>query len=87
MEGINVAPAGTYEPGTGHHHLLIDTHLPAEDLPIPADENHIHFGKGQAETVIELSPGPHTLQLLVGDGNHVPHQQPVASEAITITVE
>ena len=87
LEGLNVAPAGTYGPETGHHHLLIDTQLPAVDLPIPADENHIHFGKGQTKTVIELTPGPHTLQLLVGDGNHVPHQQPIASETITITVE
>lgn len=87
LEGLVVAPAGTYEPKTGHHHLLIDTQLPPVDLPIPADENHVHFGKGQTETLIELSPGSHTLQLLVGDGNHVPHQQPVASETIAITVE
>ena len=87
LEGLNVAPAGTYEPKTGHHHLLIDTQLPVADLPIPSDENHIHFGMGQTETTVELSSGPHTLQLLVGDGSHVPHQQPIASEAITITVE
>jgi hypothetical protein len=87
LEGLNVAPAGTYEPETGHHHLLIDTQLPVVNLPVPADENHIHFGKGQTETMVELSPGSHTLQLLVGDGNHVPHQPPVTSEAITITVE
>ena len=87
LEGLGVAPAGTYEPGTGHHHLLIDTQSPALNLPIPADENHVHFGKGQTETMVELSPGPHTLQLLVGDGNHVPHQPPINSEVISITVE
>lgn len=87
LEGLDIAPAGTYEPETGHHHLLIDTQLPAVDLPIPADENHIHFGKGQTETGVELSSGPHTLQLLVGDGNHVPHQPLITSEKITITVE
>lgn len=87
LEGLEVAPVGTYEPGTGHHHLLVDTQPPMMDMPVPADANHIHFGKGQTETTVELSPGPHTLQLLVGDGNHVPHQPPIMSEAISITVE
>ena len=86
IEGFDVAPAGTYEPGTGHHHLLIDTGLPALDQPIPADANHVHFGKGQTETTVELAPGEHTLQLLLGDGNHVPHQPPLMSDIITITV-
>ena len=57
------------------------------DLPIPADDNHIHFGKGQTETSVELEPGQHTLQLLLGDGNHVPHNPPLISPQITITVE
>lgn len=86
IEGFSVAPAGTYDPNTGHHHLLIDTGLPPLDQPIPADAQHVHFGKGQTETTLELAPGSHTLQLLLGDGNHVPHQPPLASDIITITV-
>ena len=86
IDGYDVAPAGTYEPNTGHHHLLIDTGLPALDQPIPADDNHVHFGKGQTSTTLELAPGEHTLQLLLGDGNHVPHGEPLVSEVITITV-
>jgi len=86
IEGYAVAPAGSYEANTGHHHLLIDTDLPSLDLPVPADANHVHFGKGQTETTVELAPGEHTLQLLLGDGNHVPHQPPLASDIITITV-
>jgi hypothetical protein len=86
IEGYAVAPAGSYEANTGHHHLLIDTGLPSLDQPVPADANHVHFGKGQTETTLELAPGEHTLQLLLGDGNHVPHQPPLASAIITITV-
>ena len=86
IEGYAVAPAGSHEANTGHHHLLIDTGLPSLDLPVPADANHVHFGKGQTETTVELAPGEHTLQLLLGDGNHVPHQPPLASDIITITV-
>ena len=86
IEGFSIAPAGTYDPDTGHHHLLIDTGLPPLDQPIPADAQHVHFGKGQTETTLELQPGQHTLQLLLGDGNHVPHQPPLTSDIITITV-
>lgn len=86
IEGYAVAPAGTYEANTGHHHLLIDTGIPPLDQPIPADERHVHFGKGQTETTLELGPGQHTLQLLLGDGNHVPHQPPLTSDIITVTV-
>lgn len=86
IEGFGVAPAGTYEEGTGHHHLLVDTDLPQLDAPIPADDNHLHFGKGQTETVLELEPGDHTLQLLLGDGNHVPHSTALISDPIVITV-
>jgi len=86
IEGFSVAPAGTYDPATGHHHLLIDTDLPPLDMPIPADENHVHFGAGQTETTVELTPGEHTLQLVLGDGNHVPHDPPLVSDVITITV-
>ena len=87
IAGMTLAPAGTNDPNTGHHHLLIDTGMPALDQPIPMDASHIHFGKAQTEAQVELAPGPHTLQLLLGDGNHVPHDPPVASEQITITVE
>jgi len=84
--GFGVAPAGTFVPNTGHHHLLIDTDLPPLDQPIPNDKHHLHFGGGQTETVIELTPGKHTLQLLMADGNHVPHEPPLYSKKITIYV-
>jgi len=83
---FGVAPAGTYKPNTGHHHLLIDTALPPLDQPIPNDKNHLHFGLGQTETVIDLPPGTHTLQILMGDGDHVPHDPPLMSKKITIHV-
>jgi hypothetical protein len=72
---------------TGHHHLLVDAPLPPLDQPIPKDANHIHFGAGQTETTLPLAPGKHTLQLLLGNFAHVPHQPPVMSKPITITVE
>ena len=90
LRGIGVAPAGVEKPKTGHHHLLIDTPLPTGDAlrePIPNDENHRHFGGGQTETTVELTPGKHTLQLLLADHNHIPHDPPVASDQITIWVE
>lgn len=87
LKGMGVAPAGTEKENTGHHHLIIDAPLPALDDPIPADDNHKHFGGGQTETTIELPPGEHTLQLLLADQNHVPHDPPVTSDRITITVE
>jgi hypothetical protein len=87
LKGMGVAPAGTEMEKTGHHHLIIDAPLPAMDDPIPADDNHKHFGGGQTETTIELPPGEHTLQLLLGDLNHVPHEPPVVSDRITITVK
>jgi Domain of unknown function (DUF4399) len=88
LKGMGVAPAGVDNPKTGHHHLLIDlAKLPAMDSPLPADANHKHFGGGQTETSIELAPGTHTLQLLVGDMNHIPHDPPIVSEKITITVK
>ena len=85
--GMGVAPAGIQLPDTGHHHLLVDADLPALDKPIPADANHIHFGKGQTETTLTLAPGQHTLQLVLGDHLHVPHQPAVVSQKITITVK
>jgi hypothetical protein len=89
LSGMGVAPAGVEKPNTGHHHLLIDATLTPEQMkePIPADDNHKHFGGGQTETRIALPPGQHTLQLLMGNWTHVPHNPPVMSEKITITVE
>jgi len=87
LEGMGVAPAGVEKKHTGHHHLLINTGLPDLDAPIPSDDNYRHFGGGQTQAIIELPPGKHTLQLLMGDHNHIPHDPPVASEVITITVQ
>jgi len=87
LSGMGVAPAGVDSEHTGHHHLIIDAPLPNLDQPIPADDNYKHFGKGQTETTIELAPGKHTLQLLLGNFLHIPHESAVASEVIEITVE
>ena len=87
LKGMGVAPAGTQKEATGHHHLLIDADPPPLDQPVPTDEHHKHFGAGQTETAIELTPGRHTLQLLLGDFAHIPHDPPVVSQKITITVE
>jgi hypothetical protein len=88
LRGMGVAPAGVSTPNTGHHHLLIDVEaLPPDNLPIPNDANHRHFGLGQTETELTLPPGQHTLQLVLGDALHIPHQPPVRSEKITITVQ
>jgi len=86
LSGMGVAPAGVEKAGTGHHHLIIDAPLPPMDENIVNDENHLHFGGGQTETTITLAPGKHTLQLLLGDQNHLPHTPPVFSKVITITV-
>lgn len=94
LSGMGVAPAGTEKEATGHHHLFVNRpplgegEFGAEELElgIPADENHVHFGGGQTQTTIELPPGQHTLQLVLGDHGHVPHDPPVTSEVITITV-
>ena len=88
LKGMGVAPAGVDRAKTGHHHLLIDlADLPALDKPLPADAHHKHFGGGQTEVSVELSPGKHTLQLIMGDKNHIPHDPPVISEKITIVVK
>ena len=87
IDGMTVAAAGVNEAHCGHHHLLVDTGLPDLGLPIPADANHIHFGDGSTSTELDLEPGEHTLQLLLGDYLHIPHSPPVASELITITIE
>jgi hypothetical protein len=82
-----VAPKGVAFANTGHHHLLIDSELPPAGQPIPSDRNHLHYGAGETETTIELAPGKHTLQLLMGDENHVPHTPPVMSKKITVIVK
>jgi hypothetical protein len=84
LRNMGVAPAGTDKAATGHHHLLIDQELPALDQPMGGDI--MHFGGGQTETEVTLEPGEHDLRLIVGDKNHVPHDPPVYSEQITVTV-
>jgi hypothetical protein len=86
LSGCGVAPAGIDKPNTGHHHLLIDTDLPPMDREIPNDKNHVHFGGGLTEARIELPPGRHTLQLLLADADHVPHNPPLMSTKITVIV-
>lgn len=94
LSGMGVAPAGTERDNTGHHHLLTNRvawgegpdDADMDESGLYADENHTHFGGGQTETVLDLPPGEHTLQLVLGDLNHVPHNPPVVSEQITITV-
>jgi len=87
LRGMGVAPAGVEKENTGHHHLLIDVeNLPDLDKPIPADDRHKHFGKGQTETLIELSSGTHTLQLLFANFAHIPHEPAMTSQTITIHV-
>ncbi len=87
VEGMDVVKAGNAQPDSGHHHLLIDTGLPPLGLPIPADANYVHFGDGSRSTEITLPPGTHTLSLLLGDHRHIPHEPPVASAPITVTIE
>jgi hypothetical protein len=88
LKGMGVAPAGIKFDNTGHHHLLIDSDPPADlSQPLPATEKSVHFGKGQTETTVTLPPGKHTLQLVLGDSLHVPHEPAVISKKITITVE
>jgi hypothetical protein len=87
IAGMSVTKAGDDQPDSGHHHLLIDTDLPDPGLPIPADSNHVHFGDGSTSTRISLEPGTHSLRMLLGDHRHIPHDPPVISEPITITVE
>ena len=86
LKEMGVAPAGIEKPLTGHHHLLIDVDEPVTGQPIPSDYNHIHLGNGQTEVVVTLPKGPHTLQLLLGDHAHVPHDPPVLSRKIKIYV-
>jgi len=87
LKGMGIAPAGVKIENTGHHHLLIDADAPTDlSQPLPASDKVVHFGKGQTETTVKLTPGKHTLQFLLGDSTHVPHNPPVISKKITITV-
>ena len=84
---IGIAPAGVQKVNTGHYHVIVDADPPPMDEPIPNNKNYLHFGGGQTETTLDLPPGRHTLQLLLGDANHVPFNPPVMSKKITITVK
>jgi hypothetical protein len=87
LKGMGIAPAGVKFDDTGHHHLLVDADVPDDlSLPLPATQKILHFGKGQTETTLNLPPGTHTLQLVLADRNHVPHDPAVISPKITITV-
>ena len=88
LTGMGVAPAGVEKPNTGHHHLIIDAQLSADELkaPIVSDAKHVHYGGGQTEAMVTLPPGQHSLQLVLGDWSHVPHVPPVMSTPITVTV-
>ncbi len=90
LTGMGVAPFGLVGPGTqntGHHHLIVDAPTPALDVPIPADMTHVHYGRGQTEATVALTPGQHTLQLVLADAAHIPHDPAVMSDRITITVD
>jgi hypothetical protein len=86
LVNMGVAPAGIEKANTGHHHVLFDTKLPPLDEPIPNDFNHLHFGAGQTEAVVNLPLGTHTIQLVLGDENHVPHNPPIMSKPIKVLV-
>jgi hypothetical protein len=86
LKGMGVAPAGSDRANSGHHHLIIDAPTPAPNVEIPNDFQHLHFGAGQTETELTLTPGEHTLQLVFGDKNHIPHSPPVMSERIKVKV-
>jgi Domain of unknown function (DUF4399) len=88
LSGMGVAPAGVEKPNTGHHHLLIDSALSADELkqPIAMDDTHRHFGAGQTEALITLPPGRHKLQLVLGDWSHIPHAPPLLSDVVTVMV-
>ena len=95
LQNMGVAPATAFQdaatlkqfPNTGHHHIIIDAPLPAMDMPVPANANYVHFGTGATEATLNLAPGEHTLQLILGDALHIPHDPAVISEQITIIVE
>ena len=87
LRNMGVTHAGDTYPNSGHHHLLVDVNEPLNpNEPIPQDKSHLHFGAGQTEARIELPPGKHTLQLVLGDAEHYPHNPPVVSQKITVTI-
>lgn len=87
LHGMGVAPAGVNQPNTGHHHLLINSPEVDLGMPLPTTDQVRHFGGGQTEAMVTLEPGSYTLQLVLGDYAHIPHDPPVVSETITVTVE
>ena len=87
LAGMGIAPAGSTNPGTGHHHLIVDGASAMAGIPIPMDMSHMHFGRGQTEVSVQLPPGNHVLELALADGGHVLHMPPVVSDKITITVD
>ena len=88
LHGMGVAPAGIQAENTGHHHLLIDVEdMPDMSKPLPATDHIVHFGGGQTETTISLEPGEHTLQLVLGNFAHIPHDTAVVSKTITVYVK
>ena len=87
ISGMGLVKAGDNQPGSGHHHLIIDAGPPDLSMPIPADEHYVHYGDASTSTELTLEPGTHTLQLLLGDFLHIPHDPPVLSTTITIVVE
>jgi len=87
--GVTISPAGDMTPNSGHYHLLVDTALTPEQMkaPIPKDDQHIHYGKGQTEATLTLPKGQHTLQLVLGDGAHRLHQPAILTQPVTVIVE
>ena len=86
LSGMGIAPAGTDRSNTGHHHLLINVDDIDLSKPIPSSSNHIHFGGGQTESLVDLMPGNYSMQLVLGDMTHTPHNPPIISQRINITV-
>ena len=87
VDNIEIVPSGQDTPLSGHHHIIINADLPNMDLPIPANENYVHFGDGSSKTTLNLEKGEHTLQLILGDYLHIPHEPPIYSDKITIFVK
>ena len=87
LRNMGVAPAGVRSPNSGHHHLFVDVEEPINpNEPIPQDKKHLHYGAGQTEARLDLPPGPHTLQLVLGDADHIPFDPPVVSRKIRIVI-
>jgi len=87
LRNMGITHAGDDFPNSGHHHLLVDATDPLDPHePIPQDKNHLHFGAGQTEARLELPPGKHTLQLVLGDAKHYLFDPPIMSEKITVNI-